>query len=148
MGKLRKTLLAIAVALVLVGLAPGPANALTQVVTASISKPTSTSVKCSGFNNVEGSNAMDDVGVSYVCQYQDGAGAWHDVNPPAGATVCDDQNTCSGSETINCSNDGLPAGTWVFRGQADGWHVHYNGTRHDFPGTDVTSTTKSYTCTS
>lgn len=133
---------------ILVGLTyVGVADALTQTVTASISKPSSTSIKCGGFNDVEGTSAMAEVGVSFVCQYRDSAGAWHDVNPPAPANICRDQNTCSGSETITCSNDGLPAGTWVFRGQADGWHVHYNGNRHDFPGTAVTSTTKSYTCT-
>ena len=54
-------------------------------------------------------------------------------------------STCSNCDSIGfiyttIDRGDVGRGTWTIRAQADGWHLHLNGSRHDDPAVATTTT--------
>ena len=110
-------------------------------IRADITKPDAGHVRCGGKNTVP--SAVETLGVSYVCQRRDNTGRWVDIGV-APASTCSDRTSIGFIyTTIDCGDVGR--GTWTIRAQADGWHVHFNGSRHDDPAV-ATATSETLNC--
>lgn len=118
-----------------------PASGSSNNIRADITKPDSGHVRCGGKNTVP--SAVQTLGVSYVCQRKDNTGRWVDIGTAPASTCSDCSSIGFIYTTIDCGDVG--SGTWTIRAQADGWHVHYNGARHDNPAV-ATATTKTLSC--
>lgn len=122
-------------ALVLILAVVVPANGSANTIRADVTKPDTGHVNCGGKNTVP--SAVQTLGVSYVCQRKV-SGQWQDIGT-APASTC---GSCSSIgfiyTTISCGDVGN--GKWTIRAQADGWHVHFNGTRHDAAAVATTAT--------
>lgn len=108
-----------------------------MTVTVTITNPSGNNYDCSGRNSTTNGDNVDTIGVSYICQYKDGAGNWHDFeSAPSSSNSGSSTGTHTYSDNPCVSSDGganLSAGTWDLRGQADGWTIN-NGNRLDFKG--------------
>jgi hypothetical protein len=128
-------------ALVAAGITATAALAHANNITAFAAVKTSTtSVVCRGRNTV--SSAVKTLGVSVVCQRQDSNGNWVDVQQ-APAKTCSNCTAVELTYTATCSR--LGRGHWHLRTQADGWHVHFNGSRRDDPAR-VNTTIRTLDC--
>jgi len=58
--------------------------------------------------------------VSYMCQYQDTAGTWHQFDTPPSTSKYNANSSGTGYYTVRPC-DSLPSGNWYVRGQADGY---------------------------
>lgn len=116
-------------------------NRLTVYTVLSGTDSVGTWVRCGGRNQKPDGVAPSYLLVSYVCQWRDGAGSWHDFfdNPPASDcdNGCRDTGVSYTRRWYPCFD--LPPGDWRIRAQADGFWRESNGQRHDFAGTVVTS---------
>lgn len=130
------TILALATLLVSVV----PARGSTNTIRADITKPDAGHVNCGGKNTVP--SAVQTLGVSYVCQRRV-SGQWQDIGTAPASTCGDCSSIGFIYTTISCADVGN--GSWTIRAQADGWHVHYNGTRHDAAAV-ATTATKTLNC--
>jgi hypothetical protein len=137
----RKLWAASALALVMVLATASPVLASVNNISADIVKPDSGHVRCGGKNTV--SKTVKTLGVSYVCQRKDNTGRWVDIGVAPASTCSDCTSIGFIYTTIDCGDVGR--GTWYIRAQADGWHVHYDGTRHDDPAV-ATTKTKQLSC--
>jgi hypothetical protein len=109
-----------------------------MTITVQITNPSGNNFNCSGRNDTTNGNNVDTLGVSYVCQYKDTSGVWHDFEAAPASTSSNASSTGTHTYSDNpcVSSDGganLPNGTWDLRGQADGWAIN-NGNRLDYKG--------------
>lgn len=138
----RRAAFALGSALVLMIVTATPASAATNVLTKSVSITTGPVWHCGGSNTLDPYTVVRTVGVSYVCQKRDSSGVWRDIGTAPSWTCSDCAGTGYHETTVGCGT--LGRGTWSIRAQVDGWHVHYNGTRHDTAA--VATTAKTATC--
>lgn len=138
---MRRIAVAMTLAVVTVLSAAIPAAGSSNSIRADITKPDAGHVRCGGKNTV--TSAVQTLGVSYVCQRRDSTGRWVDIGTAPSSTCSDCSSIGFVYTTIDCGDVGN--GRWVIRAQADGWHVHYNGARHDDPAV-ATTTTKTLNC--
>lgn len=139
----RRALLALvsAAGLVVAGIAATAAWAHANNITAFAAvKTSSTTVVCRGRNTV--SSPVKTLGVSVICQRQDSNLNWVDIQQ-AVAKTCSDCTAVERTYTATCSK--LGRGHWHIRTQADGWHIHYNGSRRDDPAR-VNTTVRTLDC--
>lgn len=115
-------------------------NKLTVLTVLSGTDQTGTWTRCGGRNQKPDGPAPDFLLVSYICQWRDGSGNWHDFfTAPATdcGAGCRDTGVFYTNKIYPCNY--LPAGNWRIRAQADGLWRDGSGQRHEFVGTVVTS---------
>lgn len=135
--------LAFAAVLLIAGVAYALSNTVThsntnQTVTVTLTEPSHNTFNCGGRNDTTNGANVDTIGVSYICQYKDNGGTWHDFEAAKAHTESNASSTGTFVYTDNpcAGGDGglnLPGGNWNIRAQADGWTIN-NGNRLDFKG--------------
>lgn len=146
-------IIAPAATLILVLTVATPAFALSATVSDPQTNQTVTSIitqsgntfSCSGRNSTTNGSIVDTIGVSWMCQFRDSAGVWHDFSTAPSATVSNASTTGTKGPYVDnpcVSSDGgrnLSVGDYPIRGQADGWTVN-NGNRLNFQGSNAMHT--------